>query len=101
MASDGNKTVREIRNQTKQAGVQNSGKNIDSNSSNTNRNKPGTQPAKNETFSQWTWRSKKGRFTVSVQFLEQHPLENKTKMVRAALKDAANQVSGKREGTRR
>ena len=96
MASDGNKTIREIRNQTKPVGVQNSDKNIDSNTANTNRNKPGTQPPGNETFSQWTWRSKQGRFTVSVQFTEKHPLENKTKMVRAALKDAINQISGKR-----
>ena len=81
MASDGNKTVRDIRNQTKQVGVQNSDN--------------------NETFSQWSWRSKKGRFTVSVRFMEKHPLENKTKMVRAALKDAVSQISGKRKGTRR
>jgi hypothetical protein len=79
--------------------VQYSDKNIDSDTTNTNRNTPGTQPAINETFSQWTWRSKKERFTVSVRFKEKHPLENRSKMVRAALMDAASQISGKRKGT--
>ncbi|BBO80789.1 hypothetical protein DSCO28_13550 [Desulfosarcina ovata subsp. sediminis] len=75
MASDGKKTVRDIRNQTRQGEVQ--------------------KPDHNETFSQWTWRSKKGRFTVSVRFMEKHPSENKTNMVRDALEEAVNQISGK------
>ncbi len=79
MASDGNKTVRGIRNQTKQVGVQHSDN--------------------NESFKQWTWRSIKGRYTVSVSFIEMHPLENKTKMVRAALKEAISQISDKRKAT--
>ncbi len=75
MASDDKKTVRDIRNQTKQVGVQN--------------------PDRNETFSQWTWRSNKGRFTVSVRFMEEHPFEKKTNMVRDALEEAVNQISAK------
>jgi ParB family transcriptional regulator, chromosome partitioning protein len=75
MASDEKKTVRDIRNQTRPVGVQN--------------------PDRNETFSQWTWRSKKGRFTVSVRFMEKHPFENKANMVRAALEEAVSQISGK------
>ncbi|WP_419656597.1 uncharacterized protein Dvar_56940 [Desulfosarcina variabilis str. Montpellier] len=74
MASDDKKTVRDIRNQARQAGSQDSDH--------------------NETFSQWTWRSKKGRFTVSVRFMEKHPFENKTNMVRNALKEAISQISG-------
>ena len=74
MASDDKKTVRDIRNQARQAGTQDSDH--------------------NETFSQWTWRSKKGRFTVSVRFMEKQPLENKTNMVRDALQEAVSQISG-------
>jgi ParB family chromosome partitioning protein len=81
MASDGNKTVRDIRSKTKPVGIQNSDN--------------------NDTFSQWTWRSTKGRFTVSVRFMEKHPLENRTKMVRAALKEVVNQISGKQKGIHR
>jgi len=76
MGSDDKKTVRDIRNRSRQAAIQDSDH--------------------NETFSQWTWRSKEGRFTVSVRFKEKHPFENKTNMVRNALKEAVSQISGKR-----
>ncbi|BBO83110.1 hypothetical protein DSCO28_36760 [Desulfosarcina ovata subsp. sediminis] len=76
MASDDKKTVRDIRNQTRQAGIQDSDH--------------------NETFRQWTWRSKNGRFAVSVRFIEKHPFENKTNMVRDALKEAISQISDER-----
>ena len=79
MASDEKKTVRDIRNQTRQAGIQDSDH--------------------NETFRQWTWRSKKGRFTVSIRFMEKHPFENKTNMVRDALEEADSQDSGERRET--
>ncbi|WP_054691474.1 ParB/RepB/Spo0J family partition protein [Desulfosarcina cetonica] len=76
MASDDKKTVRDIRNQSRQVGTQNSDH--------------------NETFSQWSWRSKKGRFTVSVRFMEKHPFENKANMVQAALNEAIGQIYSER-----
>ena len=87
MASDGKKTVRDIRNQTRQPTTQGT------NTSSANRQNPDVRSSENETFSQWTWRSKKGRFTVSVRFMDKHPLEERDEMVRAALEDAVVQIS--------
>jgi len=95
MASDENKTVRDIRSKTKQAKCLDSDKNTNPNLSSVKRQGSVTPPAENATFSKWSWKSEKGQFTVSVKFFNKHPVEKKAKIIQTALNDAATHVAGR------
>jgi ParB family transcriptional regulator, chromosome partitioning protein len=92
MASDGQKTVRQIRAKSRRAENKPPNKKVDRKELDKKVNASITEIHEIETFSHWAWRSERGRFEVSVCFFDEYPLKDRNELVLAVLRESLNEI---------
>jgi ParB family transcriptional regulator, chromosome partitioning protein len=92
MASDGQKTVREIRDKIQSDVKKRSKKKADPKELREKAAASINEIEEIETFNQWVWMSKKSQSEVSVRFFNKHPIEDRDKLVKDVLKEVILEI---------
>ena len=96
-ASDGKKTVRQIRKNQKTGDPGPVDGKSGSDKPTGNKDKNINKAQQNDTFSEWLWKSEKGRFEVSVRFMDEQNREDKIALVQDVLKEAIDQLESSQQ----
>jgi ParB family transcriptional regulator, chromosome partitioning protein len=92
MASDCQKTVRQIRDKSRSDAKKRSKKQADPKELREKAAASINEIEEVETFNQWVWRSKKSQSEVSVRFFNKYPIEDGNKLVKDLLKEAILEI---------
>lgn len=97
LASDGKKTVRQIRKKQKMDEPSRLDEKNGADKSASKKEKVSNKAQENDTFIEWLWKSEKGRFEVSVHFIDEQNRKNKIALVQAALREAIDQLESSQQ----
>ena len=97
LASDGKKTVRQIRKKQKMDEPSRLDEKNGADKSASKKEKVSNKAQENETFIEWLWKSEKGRFEVSVHFIDEQNRKNKIVLVQSALREAIDQLESSQQ----
>jgi ParB family transcriptional regulator, chromosome partitioning protein len=92
MASDDQKTVRQIRDKSRSDAKKRSKKQVDPKELREKAAASVNEIEEIETFNQWVWRSKKSQSEVSVRFFNKYPIEDRNKLVKDVLKEVILEI---------
>jgi ParB family transcriptional regulator, chromosome partitioning protein len=95
MASDDQKTIRQLRAKRRRPGKNRPRQKIEMEGLDEKENVTITEFLEIEAFSHWMWRSEHGRFEVAVRFFDEHPLKDMDKFVWDGLNEAISELKSK------